>query len=142
MTGNAHRHFYLPAAALIGYGSIDSQHAAIIGHLNLVFAALRDRADDAHEIARRCREFKAVMCAHFAEEEKIMAATGYPGLERHCLLHNAIRRKLEEIVAPLSIGMSVSIGDVDALFDAVIDDVLRSDLEFKAHLDGLGLIAA
>jgi hemerythrin-like metal-binding protein len=97
-------------------------------------AALLDGSDRrlAAETLARLVEFTAV---HFAEEERLMAARRYPGLEAHHLTH---QRAMEQIL-DLEKGASVarredSLGEVHRLRRWLLDHVGGMDRAFADWL--------
>ena len=136
------KRFRLPRSAIIGFGDIDKEHLSIVEHLNTLADALTSGKTEPLEIARLCKVFEDVTLAHFASEERAMAATGYPGLEEHREFHRAIGKKIGNTLASLATRTRISQEEARTLFAAVIDDVLRGDLDFREHLEGLGLVRA
>lgn len=138
MSDNLGKPFILPSAAAIAYGTIDRDHLEIISLLN----GLRDAAAahvDRQALAARCADFQSRVSSHFDAEEREMVTTAFPHLTDHRLLHNEIRQRLVVTFEPLHSGATVGVKEIEALFDAFIDDVMHGDLEFKTHLENLGL---
>lgn len=122
--------FFLPEALAIPYEGIDEQHRGLVDRLNEMRILI---ASGNPGIAHCHADFLAALAAHFAHEETLMQALGYPHLAKHRADHAAIRAGAEALVrcgAPETPAR---------LYDLLIDDVLRADLPFKAFLAGLGL---
>jgi len=97
-------------------------------------AALLDGTDRrlAAETLARLVEFTAV---HFSEEERLMAARGYPGLEAHHLAH---QRAMEQIIdlekASSVVKREVSLGNIHRLRRWLLDHVGSLDRAFADWL--------
>lgn len=138
MSDALHKPFILPKAAAIAYGGVDQDHAALVEILNAL-RALVESPFAPRQLAERCVEFRDGLVRHFEDEERLMAETSYPNRETHAASHRTILEKLEESFAPLRSGESVCAKDIDRLFGLFVNDVLGGDLDFKTHLQGLGL---
>jgi hemerythrin len=79
-----------------GIGEIDAQHKVLIRHFNeLIDACAREKGHE--EIGRFLTFLTGYVSRHFEDEERVMAANAYTGLERHREEHDKYRRKLTQL---------------------------------------------
>lgn len=98
-------------------------------------AALLDGTDRrvSAETLARLVEFTAV---HFADEERLMAARGYPGLEAHHLAHQRAMEQVIELEKGASVATrEVSLDSIHRLRRWLLDHVGSLD---RAFADWLG----
>jgi hemerythrin len=74
----------------LGITLLDGQHKAWVERLNNLSAAIESK-QEAQQISKTLNFMAGYSEFHFAAEEELMAAHGYPGLERHKLEHNRFR---------------------------------------------------
>ncbi len=141
MTASPRTRFLLPAVMSIPYDHIDSEHDAIIALLSDTFDALENANLDASLFESRCAEFRSKLEEHFRHEEQLMESTNFPRLAQHRAHHQGIRDRIGRIGSAGDAGIQGMKEILESLYDAFIAEVLRSDLDFKAHLEGKGLIA-
>jgi hemerythrin-like metal-binding protein len=82
----------------IGVKAVDDEHSALIELLNSLHAAVMKGQELSHTIPLLC-ELADATRTHFAWEEKIMAAAGYPGQALHRLKHKYLLEQVEALVA-------------------------------------------
>ena len=131
----AHLPFFLPPALSISFNRIDEQHQELIDIINL--AATAPKRLDAH-----LSRLNAALAEHFAHEEGVMEAEGYPQLAEHKLHHSHILRRVQEITNGLAKNGNSARDGLNNIFTSLIDDILRADLPFKTFLQGKGVIAS
>ncbi|HLA83675.1 MAG TPA: bacteriohemerythrin [Thermoguttaceae bacterium] len=76
----------------VGYTSLDDQHQQILEIINDLYAAM-ERGDDRQVVPRLLDRLFEYTKTHFAFEERILREHGYPDLESHKKLHEAMRSK-------------------------------------------------
>jgi hemerythrin len=82
----------------VGVPSIDNQHSVLIETLNELHAAMMK--GKARAIAGDLlKKLVTYTRDHFAAEEAMMQAAGYPGLATHRLKHKELTKQVEEYVA-------------------------------------------
>ncbi|MCE9570824.1 MAG: bacteriohemerythrin [Rhodocyclales bacterium] len=110
---------------------LDEQHKAIFRWLaELDSAAAQERTlFGAYAITR----LKNYTRSHFAAEEALLKATGYPGLEEHMAEHETFRARLAELHLK-SIGEDISADTVKFLTDWLTNHIARSDMAYAPYL--------
>jgi hemerythrin len=81
-----------------GIPSIDSQHRRLIELVDILDREVQSRAD-ANAVACVLTELMSYANTHFANEESLMIACGYPGLRKHRLEHDAFSQRLRVLLA-------------------------------------------
>jgi len=79
-----------------GHAGIDAQHRTLFAKASELVSAI--------EAGRHVAEVKHLLgfltdyvAEHFAAEERLMKAAGYPGAEGHAVIHRRIERRLVEV---------------------------------------------
>jgi hemerythrin len=80
------------------------------------------------------------MWQHFAHEEAEMARFSYPAVSEHAARHCAMLAALNSVEARLCETGTVDREALRDVLGALIDDVLRADVPFKAFLYSSGRI--
>jgi hemerythrin len=123
----------------IGVTEIDAQHRSLFERAIRLEAAVQ-----AGEAGIRLEELFTFLAdyarSHFAAEERLMRAAGYPGLAAHAQEHSEFRRKLQSLVPHWE-----SEGDSTALLAALLgfldywltDHVASSDQGIGDHVRSL-----
>jgi hypothetical protein len=126
----------LPASAVVGLPILDQAHAALIARLNAAHRALT--AGDEAKARLQLETLRTELAAHFDIEEGIMQALGFRALRHHVRSHAATAAGLDAICrASLSRG-ALEVGDLDLCFRALIDEILRGDVDLKSHFQSVG----
>ncbi len=126
----------------LGEAEIDDQHHRFIDRLNDYFRQMMQghAAAAAEEMADMLQDYVAT---HFADEESLMARTGYPRLEQHRASHRTFTAQCEQLCRTAAAGEQ---GAARSLFHAVADwvrnHVCREDRAFAAFLRDAGAAAA
>jgi len=77
-----------------GVGQFDREHHKLIELIELLHGAVRDKSGK--EVAEKaCDELVSYTVVHFDNEEKAMAAVGYPELEAHREKHSLLRQEAQ-----------------------------------------------
>ena len=86
----------------VGIAEIDDQHRDLIAMIDRISDQIA-RGEDQDSICRLIAELEAATTRHFADEERLMDAHGYPDAEAHKAEHRRmlddIRRYSDECVA-------------------------------------------
>jgi hemerythrin-like metal-binding protein len=128
--------YSLPASAQIGLPVLDRAHAALLARLNAAHRALT--AGDEARARLQLETLRADMATHFDIEEQIMQALGFSAMRDHIRRHAASAAHLDEICRG-SLGRgALQLSDLDLCFQALIDEVLRGDVDLKSHFQSMG----
>lgn len=79
-------------ALSVGVDEIDNDHKELVQFYNSLAEAVH-RPAPAEDIVDRMGFVCYYCIAHFGREEDLMKQAGYPGLEDHVALHNALQQK-------------------------------------------------
>ena len=90
-----------------GITRVDEQHREWIERINRLAVAIATNQQADH-IAETLNFMVSYSDFHFAAEEELMAAHGYPALEQHRQAHRAFRKELTHL-------LTLQIGQPDAL---------------------------
>jgi hemerythrin len=82
----------------VGHPDLDGEHKQIIAMINDLFAALDHGNPQAVILGLLDRLLKYTQ-THFDHEENVMRECGYPDLEQHQFLHDALRQKTVQLRA-------------------------------------------
>jgi len=80
----------------VGIPIIDEQHRGIVATINSFYYFIQEgQGRDA--LKPTLSIIEQYTCIHFKTEEKLMKQAGYPGIERHILLHQKLMKRTREI---------------------------------------------
>lgn len=115
-----------------GMPQIDKQHQEIFQWLAELQSATADQRTlfGVYVITR----LKHYMREHFAAEEALMKAVGYPGLNQHIAEHAKFRAKLEELQLK-SIAEDISADTVNFLTGWLTHHIAETDMAYVPYLD-------
>ena len=114
-----------------GVAALDEQHKAIFQWLaELENAAAEQRTLFGVYVVTRLKHY---MREHFAAEEALMKAVGYPYLEQHQAEHAKFRAKLGELQLR-SIGEDVTAETVNFLNDWLTNHITKVDMAYVPYL--------
>lgn len=121
----------------VGNGLLDGQHQKLFRAINDLYDATRGRKATAE--SRRALEFLIDYTrTHFADEEALMEARGYPGLAEHRAEHQELIANLQEFARRLAREETDPFVDEDLLFFLtgtwLVDHVMSSDQKYVAAL--------
>lgn len=114
-----------------GVALLDEHHKAIFQWLAELESATIDERTlfGVYAITR----LKHYMREHFAAEEALMKAAGYPDLTAHMAEHAEFRAKLAELQLK-SIGRDISIDTVRFLRDWLTNHISKTDMAYVPYL--------
>ena len=114
---------------------LDEQHKALFRWL----AELDSAATDARTLfgAYAITRLKNYTRSHFAAEEALMKASGYPGLAQHVAEHESFRARLAELHLQ-SISEDISTETVKFLTDWLTNHIAKSDMAYAPYLKKAG----
>jgi hemerythrin-like metal-binding protein len=114
-----------------GVAALDEQHKAIFQWLaELENASVDQRTLFGVYVVTRLKHY---MREHFAAEEAMMKAAGYPELEQHQKEHALFRAKLEELQMK-SISEDISTDTVRFLNHWLTNHIAKSDMAYVPYL--------
>ena len=114
-----------------GVDALDEQHKAIFQWLaELENAAAEQRTLFGVYVVTRLKHY---MREHFATEEALMKAVGYPDLEQHQAEHAKFRAKLGELQLR-SIGEDITAETVNFLNDWLANHIAKVDMAYVPYL--------
>lgn len=118
---------------------IDAQHKRIF-ELAASFADGGDQIRMMKSLAILCDHVKT----HFREEEEIMAACGFPGLDAHRLQHGECRKMLVDLLAnAMRLSLDQVAEEVRQLINGWIHEhILTADFEYVQYLRSMRAAAA
>lgn len=132
--------YKLPTAARLGLDVLDNAHEALMARLNAAHRTLS--AGDAANARLLLDALQSDLATHFDIEEQIMQAMGFQGVRDHVRCHAASGAQIAAIYrASLQRG-GLQISDLDLCFQALIDEILRSDIDLKSHLQEMTSLRA
>ena len=102
-----------------GNEAIDQQHRALFAHSNVLLAAMLDSKPSA-DVSASIDVLLAGILEHFADEERVLAAAGFAGLDEHAEKHRRLVERAKELVALFGQG-ALAFGE---LFQFLADDVV------------------
>ena len=118
---------------MLGIENIDAHHEHLVKLLNDTFDALVAR-ESGEKLEGIFKELISYTSYHFAAEEDLMAAGGYPKMEEHAHQHiefadeiNAFHRELQDGNALITVGL------LTYLKDWLIKHILQTDTEFVSY---------
>jgi hemerythrin-like metal-binding protein len=118
-----------------GHSKIDRQHRQLFFQFELLKAALGD-ADSAARIPALLTVLASHLDEHFREEEREMAATNYPGLEAHQIVHNLVRREVAGVRQGIEANPSLLTDEVlDSLLERFVGHIGVEDYALVRHLE-------
>ena len=121
---------------------IEDEHAAILDALNRV-----------RVIALRCHSSARVLIPeflglvrkfeeHFANEERVMAETGFPDTAAHHRHHQVLLIRLLSICEHMNPDATVDSDELRLTFQSLLDDAIGVDIPLKEHLERQGAAAS
>lgn len=113
---------------------IDAQHKRIF-ELAASFADGGDQIRMMKSLAILCDHVKT----HFREEEEIMAACGFPGLDAHRRLHGECRKMLVDLLAhAMRLSLDQVAEEVQQLINGwIYEHILTADFEYVQYLKSM-----
>ncbi len=123
----------------VNIGLIDRQHKQLVELVNQMFAALKS-GHGKDVVGQILADLVDYTQKHFAEEERMMARHGYPGLEEHKREHAALVRQVGEYAARLEQGsVSVSSELFNFLKGWLINHIQSVDKQYGPFLNQKGV---
>jgi hemerythrin len=114
----------------VGVETLDSQHTNLFAIMNGLHDAMR--AGQGQQVTGpMLRRLVKYTQTHFAAEEMMMEATGYPGLARHRIQHLALTQKVFELMTQFERSeVTVKFDLLAFLHDWWINHIQHEDKEY------------
>ena len=124
----------------IGVVQIDGQHQKLVGMVNRLHDAMKNRTG-AQEVAAILSELVEYTKYHFATEEKLMQQHGYPETQAHKTEHTNLTKQVAELA--VKVGESntslITIETMNFLRDWLKNHILGTDMKFGQFLQSKGV---
>lgn len=122
----------------VGNAVIDADHRRMMALIALLEAASAGPVDCA-AIGRTLSELTQLTADHFAREEALQVAVGFPDVEAHRTSHEMLLKRLVSIMAHYAGGCDeVRSGIVRTLGDSLatwlVSHIANNDMEFKPYV--------
>ncbi|MBF0496616.1 MAG: hemerythrin family protein [Deltaproteobacteria bacterium] len=123
----------------VNIAQFDDQHQKLIKLINDLGAAMSS-GQGAQVISKTLRGVIDYTATHFAAEEKLMTAHGYPEFRQHKLEHDALVKQVLELRDKLERGnITVSIETMNFLRKWLTDHILKTDKKYGPFLNDKGI---
>jgi hemerythrin-like metal-binding protein len=121
----------------VGSPEIDSDHKHLIDFVNQLHDAVTE-AQSEKVVGKILMELIEYTRDHFAREEKVMLAAGYPDYVRHCGIHKALTSKVLRFAqsylrTPTD---QVKRDLIDFLAAWLVDHIIKEDRRIGAYMRG------
>ncbi|HAS89992.1 MAG TPA: chemotaxis protein [Desulfovibrio sp.] len=127
------------SAFSVGIKAIDVQHKKLVGMINGLHKAMRDRASGT-VMKRLVEELKNYTVDHFSTEEKLFDRYGYPQTPEHKVLHEKFVNQVLEFEAELLDGKAkVTMDVMHFLKDWLIQHIQGEDRKYTSFLNRHGV---
>jgi len=123
----------------VGVKPLDSQHTVLFGLLNdLHGAMMKGQAQSLTQTL--LQKLVQYTRTHFKDEEAMLAATKYPGLASHKVIHVALIKQVEEYAVRYHAGeISVNLELLNFLRDWLTNHIQKVDHEYGPWLNEHGV---
>ena len=121
---------------VVGIDQVDQEHRRLFEIAGRVYDSLAAEGDAAIDAARSAvAELLDYTTTHFANEEKLMVAAGYPGLETHRALHGNLIAQAREMDMRAEFGeLHVPIELNRLIYNWLVDHIMDNDKKFGAFV--------
>ncbi|WP_320172836.1 bacteriohemerythrin [Maridesulfovibrio sp.] len=127
------------SAFSVGVRAIDVQHKKLVGMINGLHKAMRDRASDT-VMKRLVEELKNYTVDHFSTEEKIFDRYGYSQTPAHKALHEKFVNQVLEFEAALLSGKAkVTMDVMHFLKDWLVKHIQGEDRKYTSFMHSHGI---
>ncbi|WP_297848294.1 bacteriohemerythrin [uncultured Desulfovibrio sp.] len=117
--------------------AIDGQHRQLCAYINDLYRAMKNNrtGEELQAIVKKLRDYTA---SHFSDEEKIFAASHYPGTAEHKAIHRKFVAKLDEFEQQLENGTAtVSMDLLSFLKDWLINHIAGTDPTYLPYVKNM-----
>ncbi|MFH7320684.1 bacteriohemerythrin [Desulfurivibrio sp. D14AmB] len=118
---------------------IDDQHKELVAMINeLHEAMMQQRAKDV--LGKILNKLVAYCAGHFATEERLMQANGYPDYAAHKVKHDKMTAKVLALQSDLKANkLNLTVEVSQFLRDWLDKHILGTDKKYSAHLNAKGV---
>ncbi len=126
----------------VGVESLDNDHKRLIDLINKL-AETTQAGEDRAVVGDVLTELVDYTHYHFAREEKIQEAGGYPDLERHKDIHADLTEQVEEVKADFEASDATGVGRDVLLFlsDWLRKHIMGEDMKYVAYVKDVNIDA-
>lgn len=117
----------------VGVAVIDDQHRQLVEIVNKFEEALR-RKKGSRQVSTILNDLFGYTQEHFATEERLLAAAGYPQLKLHQSQHRQLLQKVERFQFEFNAGRRVSTELHEFLAYWLVTHILRDDKAYASAL--------
>lgn len=123
----------------VGVQALDKQHTALVETLNELYEAMM-KGQAKSLTGPLLRKLVKYTHEHFANEERIMSATQYPGLAQHVIKHRELTKQVSEFVNRYEQGeITLSVDLLNFLRDWLGTHILKEDQEYGPWMNEHGV---
>lgn len=119
-----------------GNALIDEQHRELLKLANALLAAML-AGHSSEELRQHIERLTTHVVQHFRDEEEVLRAAGFPGLEQHAVIHRDLLARATELVERFHQG-KLDLGELFLFLahDVVARHMLGADRDFRPYLAG------
>jgi len=128
--------YKVPDVSLFGIKKLDDQHQELFDILD-GFNAIGDPGSTA-EIDRLFERLQGLLVRHFADQEQLIAETGYSKLREHRGHHRKLLEEVATIRQRVADRGRILVYDTHQSLDKVLRHMLISDGSFNSYLKAIG----
>ncbi|MBT3307294.1 MAG: hemerythrin family protein [Alphaproteobacteria bacterium] len=126
----------LTPSFLLEFEALDRDHQQLADIVNLIVQAIDD--DEAEKCKPLAASFVKSTKLHFANEEALLVKAGYPNVKKHQDHHKSLYSKMDHILEFAKMAGENQLAR-DSLRKELVfflmDDIITSDMEFKAFIE-------
>lgn len=123
----------------VGIARIDQQHRKLVGFLNDLYEAMQ-AGKGRGALGQVLGELLLYTKTHFAAEEQLMKAHGFPGYEDHRARHERMAQKVKDLSEQFRAGTLASpIQMTNFLKDWLAKHILETDKQYGPFLAARGV---
>jgi hemerythrin len=123
----------------VGVEAVDHDHKKLVGIINELYDAIVERRSK-EILGRLLDELLEYTKYHFAREEELFRATGYPDAVEHTKQHSDFASQvagIRERYESGSVGLTLEV--MNSLKDWLFDHILGSDAKFEPYMNVRGI---
>lgn len=123
----------------VGIPKMDLQHQKLVGFLNELYEAMQ-AGKGKEALGKVLGDLLLYTKTHFATEEQVMSANGYPGYEDHKARHDKMTRKVKDLHEQFRQGALASpIQITNFLKDWLVKHIMETDQKYAPFLTARGV---
>ena len=123
----------------VGVNTLDKQHLVLVDTLNELHGAMM-KGQGKTVVADELRKLVEYTRDHFSTEERMMTATGFPGLAEHRARHQELTKQVAEFVGRYERGeVTMNVQLLNFLRDWLMTHILKEDHQYGPWLTQHGV---